>query len=141
MRENVRIGPAEAVVAWHGDWVRRGGEILGALGLETEAVPANDPFFGRAGRMLAASQREQGLKLERVFAVDGEKPTAIMSINYHQEHFGADFGIETEDGGVAHSACWGFGLERVTLALLSAHGLELRDWPEAVRERLRLGAG
>ncbi len=137
-REHVRIASAEEVREWHRGWVARGGEILGSVGLLTEAVPANDPFFGRAGKMLAMNQREQGLKLERVYPIADEKPTAIMSINYHQDHFGLDFGIETADGATAHTACFGFGLERIALALFRTHGLDPAAWPAGVRERLRL---
>lgn len=137
-REHVRLSTPDAVAAWHRDWVDRGGELLGSVGLQTVTVPANDPFFGRAGKMLAANQREQGLKLERVFPIAGERPTAIMSINYHQDHFGLDFGIRTADGEVAHTACFGFGLERITLALFRTHGLDTRVWPTEVRDRLRL---
>jgi len=137
-RENVRISTPADVTEWHRSWVERGGRILSSVGLETEAVPANDPFFGRAGRMLAANQREQGLKLERVFPITGDTPTAIMSINYHQDHFGLDFGIRTSDGEPAHTACFGFGLERITLALFKTHGLDPGEWPADVRERLRL---
>lgn len=135
-REHVRLGAADDVAAWHADWVRRGGEILASVGLDTEAVPANDPFFGRAGRMLKANQREQGLKLERVHPISTDAPSAIMSINYHQDHFGRDFGIHTDDGDVAHTACFGFGLERITLALFRTHGLDRDAWPEHVRGRL-----
>jgi hypothetical protein len=40
------------------------------------------------------------------------------------------------DGGVAHTACVGFGLERITLALLRHHGLDLAAWPDSVRTTL-----
>jgi seryl-tRNA synthetase len=140
MHEQVRIATADEVVEWHRDWVDRGGEILGAVGLETDAVVASDPFFGRAGRMLSMSQREQGLKLERVFPITSDQPTPIMSINYHQDHFGRDFDIVTGSGDVAHTACIGFGLERVTLALFKHHGLDERSWPEDVRRLLGLPA-
>ena len=46
------------------------------------------------------------------------------------------FGIRLADGGVAHTACLGFGEERIVLALLRAHGLDTDDWPADVRERL-----
>jgi seryl-tRNA synthetase len=141
MRELVRIAAPDAVTDWHRSWVERGGEILGSVGLDTDVAPANDPFFGRAGRMLAANQRDQGLKLERVFTIAGDRPTAIMSINYHQDHFGLDFGIRTVDDEVAQTACFGFGLERVTLALFAAHGLDSSVWPSEVRDRLRLDGG
>jgi seryl-tRNA synthetase len=137
-REHVRISTPGDVAEWHRGWVERGGEILRSVGLRTETVAANDPFFGRAGRMLAANQREQGLKLERVYPIAGEEPTAIMSINYHQDHFGLDFDIRTANGEVAHTACFGFGLERITLALFRTHGLDPRSWPAEVRGRLQL---
>ena len=52
--------------------------------------------------------------------------TAVASFNYHQDHFGEAFGIELHDGSRAHSACLGFGLERITLALFAAHGSDVR---------------
>jgi hypothetical protein len=136
-RENVRIGPAEDVEAWHESWIARGLDVLASVGLTATVADANDAFFGRSGRMLAASQREQRLKLELVYPIhpDGN-PTAIMSINYHQDHFGSDFGISTADGDVAHTACFGFGLERIALALFRAHGLDLEEWPDEIRSRL-----
>ena len=135
-REHVRLGDPDEVSAWHRGWIERGGEVLLSVGLDTEAVVANDPFFGRAGRMLAANQRDQGLKMERVYPIAGERPTAIMSINYHQDHFGVDFGIRTADGEIAHSACFGFGLERITLSLFRTHGTAVATWPAEIRARL-----
>ena len=94
-----------------------------ALGLEARADVASDPFFGRGGTLLADSQRDQRLKLEIVAPIaSDEHPTAIISLNYHQDHFGALFGITTADGAVAHTSCVGFGLERLTLALYRRHG-------------------
>jgi seryl-tRNA synthetase len=137
-REHVRVGRAEDVRSWHGAWIERGGDILASVGLETAVVPASDAFFGRRGRMLAADQLDRGLKLERVGVVTSHEPTAIMSINHHEDHFGRDFGIELEDGTAAHSACFGFGLERVALALYRAHGVDVATWPHEARSRLGL---
>ena len=50
--------------------------------------------------------------------------------------FGSTFGIQTADGQTAHTACLGFGLERVTMALFKAHGFDPKRWPQAVRQRL-----
>jgi hypothetical protein len=36
----------------------------------------------------------------------------------------------------AHTACLGFGLERITLALVKRHGLDQERWPATVREEL-----
>jgi hypothetical protein len=59
----------------------------------------------------ANNQREQNLKFELLIPVESvEKPTACMSFNYHQDHFGSR-GARTADG-AAHTACVGFGMER-----------------------------
>jgi len=133
MHEVIRVGRPESVLGWRAAWLDRSLALLGALGLDARAVHASDPFFGRAGKMLAASQREQRSKFEIVVPIAGEEPTAVCSFNYHQEHFGKLFEISLPDGSVAHTACLGFGLERVTLALLRCHGLDPREWPASVR--------
>jgi seryl-tRNA synthetase len=138
MREIVRIADADTVVEWRIGWRERAEDLLRGLGLELELDIANDPFFGRVGRLLAAQQREQELKWELLAPVAGDSLTAIASSNYHQDHMGHTYGITTADGGPAHTGCMAFGEERVTLALFAAHGLDLNDWPGEVRARLEL---
>jgi seryl-tRNA synthetase len=76
-----------------------------------------------------------------LIAIDNEaKPTACMSFNYHLNHFGEAWNIETADGSPAFSGCVGFGLERLTLALFRYHGLDVAGWPERLRHTLRLDA-
>lgn len=136
MHELVRVGEAEAVATWRETWRHRGLELLRSVGLEADFDIAADPFFGRSGRMMAASQREQALKFEILVPIAGAEPTAVASFNYHQTHFAETYGIKLADGAVAHSSCLGFGLERMTLALLSAHGLDPGGWPAEVRAGL-----
>jgi seryl-tRNA synthetase len=136
MRELVRIAEPETVTAWRDVWRDRAVELLRGLGLDADFDVAADPFFGRVGRMLAASQREQELKFEILAPIAGPEPTAIASFNYHREHFAAAFGLVMEDGGEAHTACLGFGQERVVLALFAAHGLDTAGWPAGVRREL-----
>jgi seryl-tRNA synthetase len=140
MHEYVRLGtPAEAL-EHRDDWLERGRKVFNSVGLDVQPVVANDPFFGRGGKVQKAMQIEQTLKYEFVIPIcSDEKPTAIGSCNYHLDHFGAAFDIRTSDGEVAHSACVGFGLERVALALFKTHGFRLGDWPEEVRDVLDLG--
>ena len=52
------------VAAWRDAWRDRAVALLRGLGLDADFDVAADPFFGRSGRMLAASQREQALKFE-----------------------------------------------------------------------------
>ncbi len=135
-REIVRIGEPEVVAAWRDVWRDRAVSLLRELGLDARFDVASDPFFGRSGRMLAASQRQQELKFEVIVQIAGPEPTAVASFNYHQDHFASAYGIELADGTQAHTACLGFGLERITLALLRTHGLDVASWPGEVRTRL-----
>jgi seryl-tRNA synthetase len=134
--ELVRIGEPEIVLEWRDEWARRGVEILEGLGLDVELDTANDPFFGRRGRMLASSQRELSLKLELLTQIAGPTPTAVASFNHHQDHFGVTYGIELADGSTAHTSCIGFGHERIVLALLKRHGLDPEAWAEPIRTTL-----
>jgi seryl-tRNA synthetase len=137
MREYVRIGTPDEVTRFRSTWLDRGRELIAELQLPFDLDVANDPFFGRAARMLAASQRDQKLKFELLVPINSqEKPTACLSFNYHQDHFGALWGIKTATGEVAHTACVGFGMERVALALFRFHGLDVGAWPQAVRNAL-----
>lgn len=139
LREFVLAGEARACRIHSQRWAERGMDLLRSLGLPVEAQAASDPFFGRTGRMLAANQREQELKIELLVPIcSEEQPTACASCNYHQDHFGKAFGIHTTAGEPAHSACVGFGLERIALALFRHHGFRPGNWPEAVRRQLDL---
>jgi seryl-tRNA synthetase len=137
VREFVRIGTPVEVLEWRDMWLQRGLTLLRSLGLPAAAEVASDPFFGRSGKMLAVSQKEQRLKFEVVIPIiSAENPTAVCSFNFHQEHFGSTFGIRTSDEQVANSACLGFGLERVVMALFKTHGFDPGAWPREVRARL-----
>jgi len=139
MREYVRIGTPEQVVAFRKKWLERGQAMIEKLGLPFNVDVANDPFFGRAGRVMASSQRDLGLKFELLVPVNSEEsPTACLSFNYHQDHFGSTWDIRTAAGETAHTACVGFGMERVAIALFRHHGLEIDRWPSGVRDALSL---
>lgn len=133
----VYVGEADVASQHRDRWLQLGAEILTSFGLVVEQVVASDPFFGRVGRILAENQRSETLKFEIVTPVNSvEHPTAIASANCHLDHFGEPFGIVTAGGAVAHSCCFGFGLDRITLALLRTHGVRPGDWPKAARDRL-----
>lgn len=137
MHEHVRVTDAESALAWREVWLHRAQRLAGSLAIEVRTEVASDPFFGRGGTILAQGQREQGLKLEITMPI-ADRPTAVISLNYHQDHFGSLFAIRTATGAVAHSACVGFGLERIAFALYWAHGFDRTQWPRPARESLRL---
>lgn len=137
MREYVRIGTEEEVLAFRADWIERGQAFVDALQLPYEVDVANDPFFGRAGKLMADSQRMQNLKFELLIPVnDGAGPTACLSFNYHQTYFGDTWGMTNADGTVAQTACCAFGMERLVLAMLRHHGFDPSQWPAAVKQTL-----
>jgi seryl-tRNA synthetase len=136
-REYVRLGNAEQVMAFRQMWIERGSLLVTLLQLPLDVELANDPFFGRGGKIIADSQRAQALKFELLIPVaDPRGKTACLSFNYHMEHFGAIWKIACADGSVAHTGCVGFGMERITLALLRHHGLDVNRWPDDVRALL-----
>jgi seryl-tRNA synthetase len=136
MLEYVRMGTPEEALSFRSLWIDRAREIAEMLLLPATMEVAADPFFGRPGKIMASSQREQALKFELLLRVSGEQPTACMSFNYHQAHFAERWGIACSDGSPAHTACVGFGLERMALALLREHGFDVAEWPGTVRALL-----
>jgi seryl-tRNA synthetase len=137
VREFVRVGEMDEVLDWRNLWLNRGVDMLRALQLDATPDVASDPFFGRGGKIMATAQKDQKLKYEVLVPVNSiEKPTAVCSFNFHQQHFGSTFDILTRDGAAAYTACLGFGLERVTMALFRTHGFEPHRWPPAVRQLL-----
>jgi seryl-tRNA synthetase len=139
MREFVFIGAPEAAQAFRDNWKTRAGEFVDALGLTSRIEPASDPFFGRGGAMVGRFQVEQALKFELMIPVrSAESPTACMSFNCHREHFGQTWGLTSEDGQTAHTACVAFGMDRLAAALFAAHGVDSARWPASVRAALSL---
>jgi seryl-tRNA synthetase len=137
MREFVCMGTPDQVVEFREQWLARGPEFADLLGLPHTTEAASDPFFGRTGKLLAMSQIEQAAKFELLIPVrPGEPPTACMSFNYHRDHFGTKWNLQTEGDAVAHTGCTAFGIDRLALALFSTHGLDVATWPARTREAL-----
>ncbi len=139
MREYVCIGSPGQVSDFRSRWMDRAQVIARLLQLPFTLETASDPFFGRVGQMKAVAQLQAALKFELLIPVRShEKPTACMSFNYHKEHFGNVWNMKLQDGELAHSGCVAFGMDRLAVALFATHGLQVKDWPEAVRQALSL---
>jgi seryl-tRNA synthetase len=137
MREFIRFASADDVLPWRDMWQARFKSLFDTLQLPAHAEVASDPFFGRAGKMLAASQVEQKLKFELMVPILSlEAPTALVSFNYHQTKFSQTFDIRQADGELAHTACIGIGMDRITMGLFKHLGFDPHGWPASVRECL-----
>jgi len=139
MREIVFIGPAKYVLNQRTALVSLSAHLLDELGMAYEITTATDPFFVDSYAVQAAYQNGFELKHELLAPLpySGRK-LAVGSINYHQDFFGRSFAIETNDG-PAHTGCIGFGYERLALAFLAQHGVDEKNWPDAVRRHLHEG--
>jgi seryl-tRNA synthetase len=139
MREYVRVGTQAQIEAFREAWIERAKGLADMLGLTYRIDLASDPFFGRGGQIVAASQLEQALKFELVAPIHSvDKPTALMSFNYHQDHFGLTWELKTQTGEPAHTGCVAFGMDRLAVAMFATHGLEVEAWPVGVRAALEL---
>lgn len=140
MREYVFIGSPQDVLRFRERWMERAPRLADELALPYQVAAASDPFFGRTGQVMAVSQLQASLKFELLVPVrSAEEPTACMSFNYHQDHFGTIWGLRDESGAVSHTGCVAFGMDRLAVALFALHGLDVQKWPPAVRGALAFG--
>jgi seryl-tRNA synthetase len=135
MVELVTAADEEHCVAWRDRWLDRVAGWLESMALKVAVEEADDPFFGPAKKVYQAAQRAQRLKFELRVAVDGDQVQAVASANYHKDHFGEAFGF-TCGGAAGQTACTAFGIERIALALINAHGPRPAAWPAAVTAAL-----
>lgn len=140
-RELVRMGSETQVLTWRERWMERAADIYGQVQLDATFAVATDPFFGRGGLLLARNQRDAKMKYEAVVSIAGVSGQAVSSFNYHRDQLGKIFGLVCADGCVAHTACVGFGLERIVISLFDRHGCDVRAWPVNVLRALNLEGG
>ncbi|WP_216839046.1 amino acid--[acyl-carrier-protein] ligase [Caulobacter sp. S45] len=137
MREYVCVADPARIQSFREHWIERAKGLADRLALPYVVEVASDPFFGRAGQMMAASQKMQELKFELLIPVLSEdKPTACMSFNYHQDHFGKTWDLRDAAGEPSHTGCVAFGMDRLAVALFATHGVDVANWPVGVREAL-----
>ena len=137
MREYVRIGTPAQITTFRERWLQRAQELAAELALPCRVEQASDPFFGRAGQMMAIAQLQQSLKFELLVPLHSEaRPTACMSFNYHRDHFGETWSLADDTGAVSHTGCVAFGMDRLAVALFWTHGLDPKVWPASVRAAL-----
>lgn len=137
MREYVRVGSKAQVDEFRREWLQKGAEIAGKLVLPYKIDQASDPFFGRTGQIMAASQIQMALKFELVIPRSGTySAMACMSFNNHLDHFGAIWDIKGQDSTPAYTGCVAFGMDRLALALFWHHGSDLKQWPREALDAL-----
>ncbi len=137
MREIIFVGPKEYVLENREKGRQRMERTLEEIGLAYRVESANDPFFIGEFRKQAAFQSAFQLKFEiRARLPFRDSTLAVGSYNYHQDFFGRTLNITLPDDSPAHTGCIAFGLERMAFAFLAQYGLDVHNWPAAVRESI-----
>jgi seryl-tRNA synthetase len=135
MREIIFAGSGAFVEERRAQVVDAVVRLMGQWDLAFRLVSASDPFFATVRGTKALWQRTRDLKHEMVVDVGAEVGAiAAGSVNLAGTLFGHVFEIRTPEGEPATTACVGFGLERLVLALFSQHGFDPSRWPRAMRD-------
>ncbi|MFL6119327.1 hypothetical protein [Actinophytocola sp.] len=134
IREVVFLGSREFTTGCRDRFRQRAGELLDELALTGHCEVAHDPFFGdRNTSVNISSQLLLERKHEMRLAVAPDRTIAVASFNVHDRLFGDAFGIRQPGGQPVHTACVGFGLERLAYAVLCQHGTDEAGWPAPLR--------
>jgi len=134
MHEIIFAGPRDYVLDRREKTIELTLPWLERWGLAYEVKSAADPFFVEDFAAMANFQLAFDLKFELLTPLTyRRKNLAVGSFNYHQDFFGKAFEITTPSGDPVHTACAGYGLERLLLAFLAQHGTDARNWPADFR--------
>jgi seryl-tRNA synthetase len=138
MREVIFVGPRQHVLDSRERSIGLTQALLERWEIGYEIRSATDPFFTDDFWQQAAFQRAFDLKFEiRAVLPYKDSTLAAGSFNFHQDFFGRSFNITDHEGAPTHTGCIAFGLERVALAFLAQHGLDVARWPDVVARDAR----
>lgn len=135
MREVVLMGSRDDVLEKRERGIEIVGKFLEDHEMAGEVRTASDPFFIAPDAIAKTYfQISSETKYEISLALPGDARLAAGSLNYHTDFFGKVFNVTVEGGGLMHSVCIAFGLERWVYAFLCQHGDDPARWPKAVLE-------
>lgn len=98
---------------------------------------ANDSFFASNYKKLKLFQILGDSKQEfKCYLPASDSYIACGSANFHRTHFTKPYNIKTNEGTFCNSACFAFGIERLTYALLSQKGINPEMWDDATRKEI-----
>lgn len=112
-------------------------EALTRWGISHEVVTASDPFFANSATSKRVFQNIFSLKRELKLPIPGGS-LACASFNNHQGSLVDTFGMQAQGDSSITSGCVAWGYDRFIYSLFVQLGVELDDWPQAVRDDLGL---
>lgn len=136
MREIIFVGSKDFVLDNREKARKRMEEKFNEIGLAYRVETANDPFFIGEFKQ-AAFQNAFELKYEIRASLPFKNSTlAVGSYNYHQDFFGRTLNITLSNGKPAQTGCVAFGLERIAYAFVAQYGLDIKNWPKFIQEKI-----
>lgn len=97
--------------------------------LNAKSQNANDSFFASNFKKLKYFQIIGNSKVEYKFLIPNtEIYISCCSANFHRTHFSKPYNIKNENGEYCFTACFAFGIERLTYSFLSQKGLDIEKW-------------
>jgi tRNA synthetase class II core domain (G, H, P, S and T) len=108
-------------------------DLMVRLDLAGRVATASDSFFADVHARKRMFQVNMQLKHElQLWLPHKGEAIAAASVNDHRDFFTRAFRTAPDGRATLHSFCMAVGLERLTLAVLSQHGLEPVRWPPAL---------
>jgi hypothetical protein len=130
-REFVHVGTAEGARRFVAEVLALLSDVVATSSpLRCRLASASDPFFVARAAAGATFQSFAGTKHELLAVTPGGDEVALGSVNLHRSYFGRRFGIRTAAGDPVHTACAGFGLERMAAVLAGWLGPDPGAWPQ-----------
>jgi seryl-tRNA synthetase len=137
MREVIFFGRAVEVVRIRKRLMGAVPKLAATAGLETTLEEATDPFFLGGARGKVLIQRLKKLKYELKARISRDRALALASFNNHEDFFAKRMNIRLAGGGLAHSGCAAFGIERWAYAFFCQNGPDSARWPERINRYVR----
>ncbi len=108
------------------------------FGLRCKTDTANDSFFASNYKKLKLFQILGDSKQEfKIQLPSSDTYVACSSANHHRTHFSKPYNIKGEDGAYCYTACFAFGVERLSYTLLSQKGLDVSKWDKATVDEMK----
>lgn len=138
MKEFVFVGNPEKISCF----IEKSKELvrfwIDIFALNAKCETANDSFFASNYKKLKYFQLIGNSKLEYKLMIPNNKEyISCCSANYHRTHFSKPYNIKNANGDYCYTACFAFGIERLTYAFLSQKGLDVEKWDKETIEEIR----
>ncbi len=134
VREIVLLGNMEYVIEKRKKIVDQIITFIKEINLCGDISIASDPFIMPKMQKFKKIQVTEASKYEMHLNYEKEQKLSVASFNLHGTAFTHPFNIKIKECQEAVTGCVGFGLERWVLAFLKQYGVNVKNWPQKIKE-------